>query len=172
MLFRSLAEADIEVKRELEAARGEVRVMTVHGAKGLEAPIVILPDTTAVAKPRLGGLLTTEDGGFLWAPRKAADCAESRAAREFATAKLARESLRLLYVALTRARDRLVVCGTLPVNRKCPDGGCWYELVEAAFDGERLGGQVRTLAAPGGGEFKRFGANPVASAAKIGRAHV
>ncbi len=166
----ALSEADIEVKRELEAARGEVRVMTVHGAKGLEAPIVILPDTTALPKPRLGGLLTTEDGGFLWAPRKAEDCAESRAARDLAVKKRERESLRLLYVALTRARDRLVVAGVIPVNRKGPDEGSWYGMVEDAFKAGPVKARVRALAAADGGEFKRFGADPgpATAAAKLG----
>ena len=56
--------------------------MTVHGAKGLEAPIVILPDTTTRASAQGGALLDDGDGGFLWAPRKGDDCAASAAARE------------------------------------------------------------------------------------------
>ena len=62
--------------------------MTVHGAKGLEAPIVILPDTTyASAAARLAAAARPADGGFLWAPRKADDCAASAAARERARAR-------------------------------------------------------------------------------------
>ncbi|HWA60181.1 MAG TPA: double-strand break repair helicase AddA, partial [Caulobacteraceae bacterium] len=96
----AMAATEIEVKREQEDAEakaggGEVRVMTVHGAKGLEAPIVILPDTTTRALPQGGPLLDTADGGFLWAPRKADDCkasADARSLRDFATDH---ESLRL-----------------------------------------------------------------------------
>ncbi len=70
-----MAASEIEVKREQEdperQGEGEVRVMTAHGAKGLEAPVVILPDTTTRATVQGGPLLTCEGGGFLWAPRKA-----------------------------------------------------------------------------------------------------
>ena len=53
-----LREARAEVKRDMEIARDEVRVMTVHGAKGLEAPIVILADTmTPPAGPKPPRLL-------------------------------------------------------------------------------------------------------------------
>ena len=80
-----MAASEIEVTREQDdpdrPGAGEVRVMTVHGAKGLEAPIVILPDTTTRATDRGGPLLDTADGGFLWAPRKADDCPASAAAR-------------------------------------------------------------------------------------------
>ena len=74
----ALERSEIEVKRELEARRGEVRVMTVHGAKGLEAPIVILPDATATAARRAARRCwRPRTGGFLFAPRKADDCAAS-----------------------------------------------------------------------------------------------
>ncbi|MCQ4051745.1 double-strand break repair helicase AddA, partial [Klebsiella pneumoniae] len=61
--------AEVQVKRELEGPRGQVRVMTVHGAKGLEAPIVILPDTTMKAKaqgPSLMPAVTPEGEGEAW----------------------------------------------------------------------------------------------------------
>ena len=78
----AMAAVEMEVKREQDDGDGGVvRVMTVHGAKGLEAPIVMLPDTTTRARAMGGPLLQTEDGGFLWAPRKADDCPAS-AARE------------------------------------------------------------------------------------------
>ncbi len=101
---------DLETKREAEAAGGRVRVMTVHGAKGLEAPVVILPDTSVRATDQGGSLFETDDGGFLWA-RAADDCAPTKTARERRAREVARESARLLYVALTRARDRLIIAG-------------------------------------------------------------
>ena len=71
-----LRDAQAEVKRDMELARDEVRVMTVHGAKGLEAPIVILADTTTPAEgfhpPRLLPL-TAKDappGPIVWATRE------------------------------------------------------------------------------------------------------
>ncbi|HEX3406026.1 MAG TPA: double-strand break repair helicase AddA, partial [Caulobacteraceae bacterium] len=85
-----MAASEIEVKREQEDPErqgsgwpgdGEVRVMTAHGAKGLEAPVVILPDTSTRATAQGTPLLKCEGGGFLWAPRKAEDCPASSAAR-------------------------------------------------------------------------------------------
>src|SRR6202000_3229180 len=71
-LIAAFASLDITVKREMEGARGEVRVMTVHGSKGLEAPIVFLPETTVKRGARGSPLLPTREseddlGGFLWA---------------------------------------------------------------------------------------------------------
>ena len=85
--------------------------MSVHGAKGLEAPIVILPDTSTRAQPLGVSLIDDLEDGLLWPPRKDEDCQASREAKEARKAAAERESSRLLYVALTRARDRLIVCG-------------------------------------------------------------
>src|SRR5262249_30563575 len=100
-----------EVKRELSGPQGEVRVMTVHGAKGLEAPIVILPDTCASHRNERDGVFLTEDGAPIWAGAKANDVEASAKLRALADARELREHRRLLYVALTRAQDRLIVCG-------------------------------------------------------------
>ena len=134
--------ADVEVKRELEGARDEVRVMTVHGAKGLEAPIVILPDTTARAKPQGPSLMPAageggaETGAWLMCPGKAGDdCAASSAARKAREKRADDETLRLLYVALTRARDRLVIMGR--AGTRGPEAGSWWTIVTETFD--RLG---------------------------------
>jgi ATP-dependent helicase/nuclease subunit A len=131
-LSAELDASDVTVKRELEAARGEVRVMTVHGAKGLEAPVVYLPDTTIKARDRGSPLFETADGGFLWAPREKEDCPASAAARAWRKQRIDDESLRLLYVALTRARDRLVLCGRTPATRG-EDTGSWWTHLTAAF---------------------------------------
>jgi ATP-dependent helicase/nuclease subunit A len=161
--IHEMAASEIEVKREQEdperQGEGEVRVMTVHGAKGLEAPVVILPDTTTRATAQGGPLLAAEGGGFLWAPRKADDCpasAEARAQRDLAADH---ESLRLLYVALTRARDRLIVGGieTMPHFFR----GSWREVIEAGFEHPAIAPQVRHAALEGGGWALRYGADPV-----------
>ena len=128
-----LREARAEVKRDMEIARNEVRVMTVHGAKGLEAPIVILADTmTPPAGPQQPRLLTLAGEAMIWAGRKADDAPPVAAARQAALAAASDEYRRLLYVAMTRAADRLIICGA-EGERKRPDG-CWYDLVRAGLD--------------------------------------
>ena len=123
-----LRAARAEVKRDMEIARDEVRVMTVHGAKGLEAPIVILADTmTQPSGPRPPRLLELPDGAVIWAGRKDDDVAPVAAARQAALAEAEDEYRRLLYVAMTRAADRLIICGA-DGERQRPKG-CWYDLV-------------------------------------------
>jgi ATP-dependent helicase/nuclease subunit A len=128
-----LRQARAEVKRDMEIARDEVRVMTVHGAKGLEAPLVILADTmTPPAGPRQPRLLTLSGGAVVWAGKKADDSSSMASARLAALAEARDEYRRLLYVAMTRAADRLIICGA-DGERRRPDG-CWYDLVRAALD--------------------------------------
>ena len=122
-----------EVKRDMEHGQDAVRVMTVHGAKGLQAPVVILPDTMQPPKPR-GGLfwLDEQDGELpLWPLRKGYDGELVKAARARAQALQDQEYRRLLYVALTRAEDRLIVCGWRGKN--AAPAGCWYNLVAGAL---------------------------------------
>jgi ATP-dependent helicase/nuclease subunit A len=132
---------DTMVKRDMDIVRDEVRVMTVHGAKGLEAPIVVLADTTTPPKgpkePRIFALPTP--GGpdrLVWAARKADDVAPVAAARASAVQDAVNEYRRLLYVAMTRAADRLVVAGARGAT-KMPDG-CWYQLVENALKADAV----------------------------------
>ena len=58
-----------EIKRDMEHGRDEVRVLTVHGAKGLEAPIVFLPDTMAANAPARDPLIQVAAPGFAGDPR-------------------------------------------------------------------------------------------------------
>ncbi|MBL8531510.1 MAG: double-strand break repair helicase AddA [Hyphomonadaceae bacterium] len=100
-----------QVKRELEAETGAVRVMTVHGAKGLEAPVVILPDSTGRVEAEFeDNLLFTKQGPY-FSQRKKDDDAVGARLRSEHEARMEGEHWRLLYVAMTRGRDRLVVCG-------------------------------------------------------------
>jgi ATP-dependent helicase/nuclease subunit A len=133
--LHALRQSGAEVKREAEGTGATVRVMTVHGAKGLQAPLVILPDTTALP-PDDGPLMWVPDpaGGPavpIWSPRKELRCAASDALRAAREVRRRDEHNRLLYVALTRAEDRLVVCGWQP--RRALPAGCWYELVSRGF---------------------------------------
>jgi len=134
-----LAAGAAEVKRDLDQGlRDEVRVLTVHGAKGLEAPIVFLPDTTAMPD-RVDDLQWLDDGLPLWLAKGAKVAALGLEARGAAERRRDQEYRRLLYVAMTRAADRLIVCGWK--LRRSHTLGCWYELVRAglaAADGVRV----------------------------------
>ncbi|KCZ93285.1 double-strand break repair helicase AddA [Hyphomonas johnsonii] len=142
---------DTEIKRDLAAPEREVRVMTVHGAKGLQAPVVVLPDTTA--GPKGGSAKVFDlDGVPVWSPRKDTDTPQLAAARAIADAKAEEEHRRLLYVALTRAQDRLIIAGHW--HGRGEDGchkGSWYALCAAAMDALAPGGDadaVRRYGAP------------------------
>ena len=127
-----LRAAKSEVRRDMEMARDEVRVMTVHGAKGLEANTVILADTTtAPTGPRDPRLLHLSNGALVWGTARADDVGAMSEAREQTRREARDEYRRLLYVAMTRAAERLIVCGTQGKN-KIPDG-CWYQLVHDAL---------------------------------------
>ena len=119
-----------EIKRDMERGRDEVRVMTVHGAKGLEADIVILPDTTGVPAPgQEAGLLYTDDM-FLYPANVAEASRPVQAAKDAAKQRMLEERRRLLYVALTRAKDRLIVCGFETKKGVAPES--WYALAQRA----------------------------------------
>ena len=122
-----LRDAQIEIKRDMEIARDEVRVMTVHGAKGLEAPVVILADTTSRPTGPKPPRLLTLDGAMIWPESKSEDVPPVASARALADRETENEYRRLLYVAMTRAEDRLIICGA-DGKTKRPDG-CWYGLV-------------------------------------------
>jgi ATP-dependent helicase/nuclease subunit A len=130
-----LGAGETEVKRDFAArARDEVRVLTVHGAKGLEAPIVFLPDTMAVPDQKTALVWMDPDGLPLWKPP--GDHVASRYAAEKARwcLRQMQEYRRLLYVGLTRAQDRLYICGWQ--TRVAPPATCWHALCRAGL-GER-----------------------------------
>jgi ATP-dependent helicase/nuclease subunit A len=140
-----LRAGETQVKRDMDIARDEVRVMTVHGAKGLEAPVVILADTVTPPKgPKEPRLLVMPAANaapgtpdrIVWAGRKADDVAPVADARASAVRAAEDEYRRLLYVAMTRAADRLVVAGARGQNRM-PEG-CWYQLVASALEPEAI----------------------------------
>lgn len=165
-----------EIKRDLDQGRNEVRVLTVHGAKGLEAPIVILPDTCDLPQDQSGsGLLWGEAPlpmmhapgpaaaravpQLYWPMRKDSDTDITAGLRDKRQEEQMEEYRRLLYVALTRARDRLYVCGYLGVRNaeKGPPPGSWYDLVAAGFD--HLA-PTQSIALPWGDEARRYETNP------------
>jgi ATP-dependent helicase/nuclease subunit A len=130
-----LRQSGAEVKREAEAAGNLVRIMTVHGAKGLQAPLVIIPDTTALPKDETG-IVWAPDPAIgievpFWAPRKEFRCDALEKVRAGDRQRDIEEYNRLLYVALTRAEDRLLICGWQ--GRSVPDTS-WYAAVQRGFE--------------------------------------
>jgi ATP-dependent helicase/nuclease subunit A len=154
-----------EVKREAESGADAVRIMTVHGAKGLQAPVVILPDTVAQGRDK-AELRWLERGEAVlpaplpvWAPNKDFHAPAFSELLERERRARAEEEHRLLYVALTRAEDRLLVCGWQKQRPKKADwpAGSWYDLIARGF--ERLEGaaevpfDVEEFGAPAGAGF-------------------
>ncbi len=111
----------IELKRDLEQSN-QVRVMTVHGSKGLQAPIVFLPDTTQPPfdLPPFGFY----KNALIWVPPSDKDIPLTKALKEELRDAQLEEYRRLLYVALTRAEDALYVCGWEGSAQET-----WYSLV-------------------------------------------
>ncbi|MGH6913511.1 MAG: 3'-5' exonuclease, partial [Geminicoccales bacterium] len=136
-----------ELIRDPDRPRDEVRVLTCHGAKGLEAEIVFLADTTYV--PTLKDpLLWLDDAGLpLWKVGRKQRDPVSEAAYERARRRVLQEHRRLLYVAMTRARDWLIVTGCQHRNGR---GQTWHELIGAGL--ERLGAERVTIEGPAGAE--------------------
>ncbi|MEO1100539.1 MAG: double-strand break repair helicase AddA [Pseudomonadota bacterium] len=145
-----------EIKRDLAAPNGEIRVMTVHGAKGLQAPVVILPDTTSAVKPARETLFNVE-GVPVWSPSTKADIEPVEVARELEKQKALREHRRLLYVALTRAQDRLIIGGAWHggASGDGRDKNSWHALCENGL--RRLGAEEDEDG------ILRFGEQPPAS---------
>ena len=128
------------IKRNMEQDAGEVRIMTVHGAKGLEAPIVILPDTVSMPDSRNEPpLLMVEAGNAgakipLWKLSKLYVSTPLQSLKTDLRDDQTGEYRRLLYVAMTRARDELYICGCHGSQPASAD--CWYEMVDVALRDE------------------------------------
>ena len=155
-----LARDDIEIKRDMEHGKNEVRVMTVHGAKGLEANIVILPDTCELPRAGQGpklrdvglpGMSSTAQKAVMpvWpgAGKGVLPLLDETQAR--ASQLELQEHNRLAYVAMTRARDWLIVCGYQ--GKKALSKQCWYTLI---CDG--LGDNLEPFTTPGGEQRQRL----------------
>ena len=129
---------DVEIKRDMEVETEGVRVLTVHASKGLEAPIVFLPDACggpdARHEPKLMPLSSPRPGDppvLAWARKSIEDADAVAAARAEAREAQAGEHRRLLYVAMTRAAQRLIVAGYETSRRRPLD--CWWDLVHSGL---------------------------------------
>ncbi|MGB1161070.1 MAG: double-strand break repair helicase AddA [Alphaproteobacteria bacterium] len=137
-----LSKAEIEVKREQEGANGGVRIMTVHGSKGLEAPVVILPHTHRkmddITRDKLRWYENDEAPAPLpyWKPAKDDSPFQTEELDAHDRARAEEEERRLLYVAMTRAEDRLYICGwkTRGVSdERKAESATWYDTVVNAM---------------------------------------
>lgn len=132
--------ADTEIRRDMDQNSDVVRIMTVHGAKGLEASIVFLPDTCTPPDDRNEVqplMLPAPEGKLIpfWRFGGGVEAPEVTAMRNLLRDQRGEEYRRQLYVALTRARDELHICGY--TSDDAPKPGSWYGLIEASLEGER-----------------------------------
>jgi len=146
---------DVEVKRQLDSGGGAIRVMTVHGSKGLEAPIVILPDTAKNDRPPRGEIFRLKGGESAWKVPADEMPPALRVSYDAEASRTAEEKMRLLYVAMTRAEKWLIVAAA---GETGSGEQSWYALIEAGLDragtvpATGLSPQLQAL-----GEIARFG---------------
>ena len=120
---------DLVIKRQMDSQGDKIRVMTVHGAKGLEAPIVIMPDTLK-AGAAVRDTLFTDDDTVIWPPSKDTMSDPVLAMRDAIAQAAEKEANRLLYVAMTRAEKWLIVAGAGDLK---DDADNWYTKVATAM---------------------------------------
>ena len=135
-----LESGEIKVKRDMDQGGDMVRIMTVHGAKGLQAPIVFLADTCQTSDMRQEQLLWYDDEekrekALIWRQKKENLTGIGLAAYKDREAKIKNESKRLLYVAMTRAEDRLYVTGFEDRGSRTLSDDCWYSMIRTAVLG-------------------------------------
>lgn len=141
-----LRQSGIEVRRDMEQHGDQVRVMTVHGAKGLEANIVFLPDTCSRQGGMRSPLVTVENEDvpppwrdhLIWRVPGSSGIPAVRSALDSLKAAEHAEYYRLLYVAMTRARDRLYVTGFENRTKQGRDTGCWYDVIHQALEADAV----------------------------------
>lgn len=135
----TLARSEPELKREMDTDSDQIRVITTHSAKGLEAPVVFLvdPGTAAFTSSHAPEIVTVPMGSntaWLWVAKKADRFKAVEPAFLDVERNAEAEYRRLLYVGMTRAADRLIVCGYR--REKPPDYPHWHSMIETALAGE------------------------------------
>lgn len=123
---------DLEIKRQIDSQSDQIRVMSVHGSKGLEAPIVILPDCANRRNLVREEVLISDDTA-LWKGVTDDDPAPMRTLRDEKQDAQLRERLRLLYVAMTRAEQWLIVGAAGDLGS---DGNSWHDIIANGIMGE------------------------------------
>ncbi|MBB6504146.1 ATP-dependent helicase/nuclease subunit A [Sphingomonas endophytica] len=161
---------EVEIVRDAAAPLDAVRVMTAHGAKGLQAPLVILADATADpdASPR-STLMWTPEGLDkpipVFRPRAAERAGAIDAALVQVEERERQEHWRLFYVAATRAEERLVIAGSLSAKwQGVPPEASWYAAAARTLDALGVAGEGERVFAG------RTPARPVAAKGGAGEA--
>ncbi|MCO6390987.1 double-strand break repair helicase AddA [Aliihoeflea aestuarii] len=161
-----------EIKREMDQSRGEVRIMTTHAAKGLEAPVVFLVDSGSApfSDSHLPILMPFDapkrewaGRGFLWRAGSDTNNDFARAIAAIARTKAEQEYRRLLYVGMTRAEDRLIVCGYQ--GKRAPTDMTWHAMVARALEASPA--TARQTHAPTGDDILVYRVTPRATAPVI-----
>jgi ATP-dependent helicase/nuclease subunit A len=144
-----LRRAGAEIKSEGGENQDEIRLMTVHGSKGLEARLVVVADTASLPIVQDAVLWSGAGAAVLpiWTRGAAGACPAITRMRDEAQARALEEYDRLLYVALTRARQRLIVCGWAPSKGEVKDES-WYAHCARAFDAFEAAGSVAVETSP------------------------
>ena len=133
---------DIYIKRELETESSNIRVMTIHGAKGLEAPIVILPDTASRLNMGSSNFIKLNDNIITLRGAKANQPQLVKTSIEKLNRLQKQEQSRLLYVAMTRAESWLIICGAGKRNK---NGNCWYDIIENGIKSLNVKTDIQTI---------------------------
>jgi ATP-dependent helicase/nuclease subunit A len=162
-----MSRGETQIKREMQADAGLVRLMTVHGAKGLEAPIVFLADAADPPPTKRDRLLkVTEEGPWrglvLFEPKTLITPPIVDNLKLAAKTESLNERLRLLYVGMTRAADELYICGSLnkdDENKVHPES--WFPQIQEAIASNIKLPDLRRIIADDGLNIMRFGAEPV-----------
>ncbi|MEO9898528.1 MAG: double-strand break repair helicase AddA [Paracoccaceae bacterium] len=151
---------DLQIKRQIDSASNQVRIMTVHGSKGLEAPIVILPDTAQRGQTDRSNIAVFEDHA-VWKPSSKETWVALQERVDDKRAAQDEESLRLLYVALTRAEKWLIVAAA--GKRGSDDAPDWYQIIEEGADkvgAATIAGPVDAIKRIEVGDWSKFQVQP------------
>jgi len=131
-----LEDSGLEIKRDMEQSSDEIRIMTIHSSKGMESPIVILPDTNHATNTiyKIDKVLNLKDDSSdytipLLQKENSFFLDEVKDRMKFETEE---EYLRLLYVAMTRAENELYICDYIKNNGSKEN--CWYEIIKQAVE--------------------------------------
>ncbi len=122
-----ISQAKIDIKKEVKSDVNQVQIMTVHASKGLESKVVIIPDIVVSGSSYKDKLIQGEQGNFYPVISLFGKCASYiEELKDAYKQRDADEDMRLLYVALTRAKQQLIVCGATYYNNM-KEGG-WYNV--------------------------------------------